>query len=131
MRQLSFLLPLIFIFFTACDPKVDQRAPRYDDTACPACNATGVCHVCKGTKECAQCHGTGVRTISTKNYGAEGLKLAEYTVECPFCNGDKTCHICNGTGACLQCGGDGKIDSDWKTITSDPRLITQSGENNE
>lgn len=141
MARIPLLLSLLFIFFMACDPKVDQRSERFNDTDCPTCNATGVCHSCKGTKECVQCHGTGERTISTENYGGEGLKLDSYTVECPFCNGDKTCHTCDATGQCLQCDGDGKIESNWKTITQDPRLVkssdtlqqstTNTGESNE
>ena len=132
MRRITLLLPLLFMLFMACDPKINDRAPRFSETDCPACNASGVCHVCKGTKECAQCHGTGERTISTKNYGGEGLNLVEYTVECPFCNGDKSCHVCDGTGECLQCDGDGKIDSNWDAIKEDPRnKSNNSGDTNE
>lgn len=112
MRLLSLISILMLLFLSSCDPKVDQRAERYDPSDCPTC-VEGVCPHCHGDKECAQCDGKGTRITSTKNYTGEGIKLVDTPEPCPFCKGTKLCSYCEGSGKCYQCDGEGKSD-EWE-----------------
>lgn len=104
MRLISLFSVLVLILLSSCDPKVDQRAPRFDPAVCPSCKG-GVCAHCKGKKECQQCNGTGTRVTSTKNYTGEGVKLVDLPETCPFCKGSGLCEYCEGTGDCYKCEG--------------------------
>ncbi len=114
MRLFTLLSIVAVLFFSGCDPKVDQRAPRYTQTECPSCKE-GVCAHCHGEKACTQCNGTGTRVTSTKNYTGEGLKLVDIEETCPFCKGSKLCSYCDGNGKCYQCDGTREVNSEnWE-----------------
>ncbi len=112
MRLISLLSILTLLFLSSCDPKVDQRAERYDPADCPTC-VNGTCQSCHGKKECAQCKGKGTRITSTKNYSGEGIKLIDIPETCPFCKGSALCSYCDGSGKCYQCDGTSKTD-EWE-----------------
>jgi RecJ-like exonuclease len=116
MKPIYLLLAMAVVLFTACDPKVDQRAPRYTATDCPICT-DGVCHYCGGDAECQYCDGSGTRVSSTKNYTGEkgrtgeDVQLVDITEPCPFCKATGKCHHCEGTAKCLSCDGTGKVEN--------------------
>ena len=113
MKFLPLLLSIFLIVFTSCDPKVDQRAPRYNPAECPTCH-DGTCILCHGDGKCQYCNGTGIRVSSTKNYTGEGIKLVDIKETCPFCHGTGKCPHCEGTGKCYECDGTHHV-KDWKS----------------
>jgi DnaJ-class molecular chaperone len=102
----------------SCTPRMEERAPRYDQTECPFClHHKGVCRYCGGTKKCPFCWGSGIRTAVTVKIPDENIEGgASYSEKCPYCNGTGTCRYCNGSGVCWACNGDGKIH-DWNYFT--------------
>lgn len=124
MRTLSLLfVSLSILLFTACDPKSDQRAPRFTETDCPTCVVNGVCRYCEGSTKCTYCskEESGKRNISTESYAGEGLNIVSISTECAFCKGSGNCHHCNGKGTCLTCSGTGNIDKNWDALKREPK----------
>lgn len=122
MKRLALLfLAVTTMLFTACDPKVDQRAPRYSSDDCPVCHSTGECTYCHGDGKCQYCKGTGTRVSSTKNYTGEtgvtgaDIKLVDIEEPCPFCNGTGKCPNCKGSKKCSTCEGSGKVKN-WNFL---------------
>ena len=112
-KFLPLLMILVAIALSSCDPKVNQRAPRYNPDKCPTC-IDGTCIHCHGDEKCQYCNGTGIRTTSTKNYTGEGINLVDYQDTCPFCHGTGKCSYCDGDSKCYQCEGTSK-SSDWES----------------
>lgn len=108
-----FLLASVSLLCMGCDPKVDQRAPRYNPEECPICLSSGECRTCDGTGKCSHCKGTGTRVTSTKNYTGEGVALVDYEEECPFCAGTGKCDHCKGSALCNSCQGKKVVDTTW------------------
>ncbi len=113
MKFLQLFLIIATLFLTSCDPKVNERADRYDPADCPTCHE-GECSYCNGNKECTQCDSEGQRGTSTENYTGEGIELVDLTTDCPFCKGTNLCSYCEGTGKCYRCNGEGSSDN-WET----------------
>jgi hypothetical protein len=120
MKKVVFIIVVCSLFFIACDPKINERAARYNPTECPICPSSGKCRTCQGTGECGFCSGSGIRTTSTKNYTGEGINLINYEEDCPFCRKTGVCYHCNGVKGehgnftvCFVSNGTGEVDTNW------------------
>lgn len=103
---------MFLILFTGCNPRLDERAPRYDAKVCPLCSAhTGECGYCAASKKCSYCDGKGKRTTTNKGYPSKSTTPASYEEDCPHCKASGVCSHCEGTGKCWGCDGTGKVDS--------------------
>lgn len=112
-KKIIFIIAVCSLLFIACDPKVEQRAARYNPQECPICDVSGKCRTCDGSGKCAFCNGTGTRITSTKNYTGEGINLIDYEEPCPFCKNTGVCAHCNGEKLCSACGGTHEVDTNW------------------
>ena len=117
MKKIIFVLLACVVFIVACDPKIEQRAARYDAQDCPVCNLSGKCRTCDGSGKCTFCGGDGKRISSTKNYTGEGVNLIDYEEDCPFCKASGICSHCKGEKVCSACGGTHKVDFNWSFLT--------------
>jgi hypothetical protein len=126
MKKNAIMIAIFGLLFIACDPKIDERAPRFDPEACPvkcpvgknaAGEVVGKCRTCSGSGKCSFCDGTGVRVSSTKNFTGEGLNLVDYETPCPFCNATGICSHCNGAKLCNICGGTRRVEPGWEVLS--------------
>jgi RecJ-like exonuclease len=111
MMKTVFAACVVAVMALSCVPRMEERAPRYDQTQCPFClEKPGTCTYCDGSKLCSFCKGTGERKTIVIDIPDEGIKGgAAYHEQCPYCKGKKTCRYCEGQGKCWACKGDGKI----------------------
>ena len=117
MKKMFFILLICGAVLTGCNPKVDERAARFNAEECPVCNAKGECRTCKGSGVCQFCGGDGKRITSTKNYTGEGINLIDYEEDCPFCEKSGQCYHCDGAKLCNACEGTRKVDKNWSFLT--------------
>jgi len=117
MKRMFFVLLILGAFLTACDPKIDERAPRFNPEQCPVSNVRGECRTCDGSGKCMFCRGTGTRISSTKNMAGLGISLVDYETDCPFCQKTGVCDHCNGAKHCNFCGGTRQIEPGWHFLT--------------
>ena len=116
MKKIIFAIAVCSLLFIACDPKIDQRAQRYDATVCPICpSLKGNCRTCSGTGKCSFCD-NGTRTTSTENFTGEGINLISYQEPCPFCRETGVCSHCRGSKVCFACDGTQKVDTNWNFL---------------
>ena len=112
-----FLLFICAAFIIGCDPKIEQRAARYNAQTCPVCDVSGKCRTCGGNGKCSFCGGNGKRITSTKNFTGEGINLIDYEEDCPFCGASGICGHCKGEKVCSACDGKRKVDTNWLFLT--------------
>jgi hypothetical protein len=111
MKRRSFLAAAPALAAASC-ARMDQRAPRYDETECPFCvPKPGTCFYCQGTTRCTFCDGKGVRQTGTPNIPSDGIAKASYEEKCPYCEGSGVCRYCKGSGICWACDGKGRVES--------------------
>lgn len=127
MKKIVFIAMIFGLFFTACDPKIDERAQRYDPELCPVkCpvkknaqtgETVGKCRTCTGEGACSFCNGTGTRVSSTRNFTGEGINLTDYETACPFCGASGVCSHCRGTKLCNICDGTRRMEPGWSILS--------------
>jgi len=126
MKKNVFMIAIFGLLFIACDPKIDERAARFDPESCPVkCpvkksetgEIVGVCRTCSGDGKCSFCNGTGTRVSSTKNFTGSGLNLVDYETPCSFCNATGICSHCKGAKLCNICGGTRRVEPGWKILS--------------
>jgi len=120
MKKIIFAIAACSLLFIACDPKIYERAARYNAEECPISgNIHGKCRTCKGTGKCGFCSGSGTRTTSTKNFTGEGINLINYKEDCPFCRKTGVCSHCTGSKVCFACEGTRKVDTNWTFLVGE------------
>jgi len=113
MKKIMFVVAVCSLLFVACDPKINERAARYNPEECPICNVGGKCRTCAGSGECRFCNGTGTRITSTESFTGQGVNLVSYEEKCPFCKATGVCSHCDGRKICFACDGTHKVDTNW------------------
>ena len=130
MLRTSVVLLLAVIAGFSC-VRFEQRAPRYDKTACPICSeiSHGKCSFCNATGECSYCKGEKERlTVSPNLVDDVPMKPFSYKTTCPFCKGSGKCTKCTGTGSCWACNGTSKVDEHWECLNSRGAAPAKSSE---
>jgi hypothetical protein len=114
MFRISIIITSLMVVLISC-ARFEKRAPRYDQTQCPICQAknNGVCSYCNGTKKCMFCNGEKERLTVIPNRTAPGIKQGSFKTPCPYCNGTGICTYCEQSGKCWVCQGSGKVGTTW------------------
>ena len=128
-RSIAVIVTIMVVCMSCSRP--EQRAARYEPTACPICNniTNGDCSYCQGTKKCMYCKGAGERHVFSPNFSEEDINRFDYEESCPYCNGAGTCTYCNGSTKCWACNGTAKVAPDWKCLVerTDAGIETEKG----